>query len=254
MENGCIQAVFFDLDGTLRHNLPSGGEIFMDYAASLGLPIQREDRERATRWEHYYWASSAALLADLQKYEHDTEAFWQNYSYRHLLVLCGSQALAARVALQANQYMNENYKPQSHVPAEVPAALQQLRRRGLHLGVLSNRHNPFREELVTLGLSEFFPFALAGGEVDLWKPSPDIFHYVARQARLRPSQIAYVGDNYFADVIGARRAGLHAILYDPHGIFPEPGCLVIKSFTELPGLIEKLKPCPGQQERPLPHK
>jgi phosphoglycolate phosphatase-like HAD superfamily hydrolase len=56
-----IQAIFFDLDGTLRHNLPSGGEVAADYAAQLGLHISHEDRLRAMRWEHYYWAKSIDL-------------------------------------------------------------------------------------------------------------------------------------------------------------------------------------------------
>ena len=54
-----IKAVFFDLDGTLRHNLPSGGEFFADYAIQLGLRATLEDRLRAMRWEHFYWANSA---------------------------------------------------------------------------------------------------------------------------------------------------------------------------------------------------
>jgi HAD superfamily hydrolase (TIGR01662 family) len=243
MENGCIKAVFFDLDGTLRHNLPSGGEVFTEYAASLGLSISQEDRERAVRWEHYYWASSLALNNDLKQFEHDSTGFWQGYSYRRLLALCGSPSLAAELAPQVNKYMEENYKPHAYVLPGTLETVQKLQHNGIRLGVLSNRHNPFREELEMLGLSEYFPFALAGGEVDLWKPSPEIFHYVAKQVNVKPAELVYVGDNFFADVVGAQRAGVHAVLFDPHGIFPDPGCPVIKSFAELPALVEKLKPC-----------
>jgi len=52
--NHRIKAVFFDLDGTLRHSVPSGGEVFTDYVITLGLPVSHEDRMRATRWEHLY--------------------------------------------------------------------------------------------------------------------------------------------------------------------------------------------------------
>jgi FMN phosphatase YigB (HAD superfamily) len=45
-----------------------------------------------------------------------------------------------------------------------------------------------------------------------------------------PEQTLYIGDNYFADVVGARRAGLRPVLYDPKGLFHEPGCPVIASF------------------------
>ena len=51
---------------------------------------------------------------------------------------------------------------------------------------------------------------------------------------MHPSEAAYVGDNYFADVVGARAAGLTPVLLDPRGIFDDPECAVIHSFTELP--------------------
>jgi FMN phosphatase YigB (HAD superfamily) len=47
-----------------------------------------------------------------------------------------------------------------------------------------------------------------------------------------------VGDNYYADVVGARAAGLRPILYDPRGIFPEPDCETIKSFDELKSILK----------------
>ena len=48
----------------------------------------------------------------------------------------------------------------------------------------------------------------------------------------------YVGDNYFADVIGARRAGLRPVLYDPRGIYPDASCEVIASFDGLSKLLK----------------
>ena len=46
-----IKAIFFDLDGTLRHSVPSGGDIFNDYIRTLEIPFSEEDRLRAMRWE-----------------------------------------------------------------------------------------------------------------------------------------------------------------------------------------------------------
>jgi beta-phosphoglucomutase-like phosphatase (HAD superfamily) len=42
-----IKAILFDFDGTLKHHLPTGGEVFTDYVISLGLTITDEDRRRA---------------------------------------------------------------------------------------------------------------------------------------------------------------------------------------------------------------
>jgi putative hydrolase of the HAD superfamily len=65
------------------------------------------------------------------------------------------------------------------------------------------------------------------------------FH-ACQRVDVKPSQAMYVGDNYFADVVGSRRAGLQPVLYDPRGIFPEAECPVIASFEQLPSVLENL--------------
>lgn len=47
-----VRVILFDLDGTLRHNEPSGAEVFAAYVAGLGHLLSQEDRLRALRWEH----------------------------------------------------------------------------------------------------------------------------------------------------------------------------------------------------------
>ena len=43
-------------------------------------------------------------------------------------------------------------------------------------------------------------------------------------AGARPERTLHVGDIYHADVVGARAAGVHALLLDPHGDWPELAC------------------------------
>jgi putative hydrolase of the HAD superfamily len=74
--------------------------------------------------------------------------------------------------------------------------------------------------------------------VNTFKPEPEIFGHALRRLNLTAQEALYVGDNYYADVVGARRAGLRPVLYDPRGIFPEPGCETIKSFDELNTLVK----------------
>ncbi len=226
-----IKAVFFDLDGTLRHNLPSGGEFFADYAIQLGLPATSEDRLRAMRWEHFYWANSPDLLADRRAYP-DDGLFWSMYSRRQLVALGASNAQADDLAPKVTEYMSQAYKPQSVVPEDVFRLLPLLKG-SYTLGVISNREKPYREEIESLGLAPFFELVLAGGEVRMWKPEPHIFIHACERLKLLPTEAMYVGDNYFADVVGARRAGLQPVLYDPRGIFPDPGCASIRSFDDL---------------------
>jgi FMN phosphatase YigB (HAD superfamily) len=81
---------------------------------------------------------------------------------------------------------------------------------------------------------------LAGGEVDIYKPEPGIFEHALKQMKVTASETVYVGDNYYADILGARRAGLQPVLYDPEHIFPEADCVTIRSFDELIPVIQSM--------------
>lgn len=232
LSNG-VKAIFFDLDGTLRHSVPSGGDVFSDYAASLGLRVNPEDRIRAIRWEHLYWASSADLRDDLLAHSGETEKFWIEYSRRRLIALGTAPAMAVELAPKVSAHMGEVYKPDSVIPSDVRQTLVELKQAGYLMAVLSNRDKPFQDLLVSHAISEFFSFSLAGGEVDSYKPAPGLFEHALKRAGLAPNEAVYVGDNYFADVVGSRRAGLQPVLFDPDVIFPEADCTTIRSFKEL---------------------
>ena len=232
-----IKAILFDLDGTLRHNIPTADQVFVKYALGLGLQISQEDEIRAQRWEHYYFASSPEITADLQEYK-DRDAFWVNFSRRRLVALgCPSQQ-ADTLAPKTSAYMAESYHPESHIPNEVFELLGSLQENGYVLGVVSNRDDPFHDELKELKLDPYFRFALAGGEVKSFKPDARIFECALEIAGTTASDTIYVGDNYFADIIGSRGAGLVPVLFDPGDLFPEADCAVIRSFIEFPELLK----------------
>jgi HAD superfamily hydrolase (TIGR01549 family) len=235
-----IKAIFFDLDGTLRHSVPSGGDVFTDYARTLGFHITHDDRLRAIRWEHLYWANSTDLRDDLLAHSGETENFWIEYSQRRLVALGVAPALAREYAPRVSAHMGTEYKPESVIPDEVRKALPELKQAGYILAVLSNRDRPFVELLRTHNISEFFDFSVAAGEVNTYKPDPGLFEHALRVAKVTAQKAVYVGDNYFADVIGARRASLTPILVDPRGIFPEADCITIKTFAELYGIVRDL--------------
>ncbi|HUI89953.1 MAG TPA: HAD family hydrolase [Anaerolineales bacterium] len=235
-----IQAIFFDLDGTLRHNLPAGGDVLMDYASQLGLRLHHEDRLRAMRWEHYYWANSMDLKTDREIYPQENREFWQNYCRRQLVASGASSGQAEELTPKISRYMEDAYRPKSVVPEDVLRLLPQLQQAGYSMAVISNREKPYQQEIESLGIAPYFVFSLAGGEVNAWKPEPDIFYHACKRMDIKPSQAVYVGDNYFADVIGARRAGLQPVLYDPRGIFPDAGCPVLARFDQLPTVLEAL--------------
>jgi len=231
-----IRAVFFDLDGTLRFSRPAGRVYFMDTAASLGVPTSRDQRVLVCRWENYYFANSPDLQKDNLDHP-DSDDFWLNYSRRQLIAMSCSEEQAVRLAPVIHQHMNENYRPEPWVDPATRGILAELKAAGYLLGVVSNRDQPFSEELRKLGLEEFFSVTVSGGEAGSKKPEAAIFHYTLAKTGTAPGETMYIGDNFFADVIGARRAGIHPVLLDTDGIFHQPGCPSIKSLTEIPGLL-----------------
>jgi FMN phosphatase YigB (HAD superfamily) len=235
-----IKAIFFDLDGTLRHSVPSGANVFTDYVMSLGLHVNDEARLRAMRWEHLYWANSVDLRDDLLAHSGETEKFWIEYSRRRLIALGASPQWALEIAPKTSMHMGEFYKPKSVVPEDVRRTLPQLKQAGYILGVISNRDKPFHDLLTDHGIGEFFDFSLAAGEVNVFKPDPGVFEHGLQRVKLSAKEAVYVGDNYYADVVGSRRAGLQPVLYDPLGIFPEPDCPTIRSFDELNSIIKTI--------------
>jgi putative hydrolase of the HAD superfamily len=141
------------------------------------------------------------------------------------------------MAHSVSAYMEKSYQPEDVVPEEVPEVLTALKEFGFRMGVVSNRDTPFWPLLKKLDLCPYFEFSLAAGEVNSWKPDAGIFNAALERIDSSANETVYIGDNYFADVLGARNAGLQPVLYDPSGIFDDPGCPSIKSFHELMGIL-----------------
>jgi HAD superfamily hydrolase (TIGR01549 family) len=240
-----IRAIFFDLDGTLRHNDPAPEKVVLDLAVKFGVPDSLENRRRAVRWVHYYWAQSAEMLQDVETYKGSEEDFWRNYIRQNLEAFECPAALLEQIFPQVHNYMKEQYKPQDRVIPGVLETLQRLKMAGFGLALISNRTKPYLEQLKALDLEGYFELIVAAGEIEAWKPEPEIFLHALREMDLKAEETIYVGDNYFADVVGARRAGLQPVLLDPERIFPDPGCAVLDSVSDLPDLLEKHQPQSG---------
>lgn len=230
--------MLFDLDGTLRYSIPASTETFFSFAAQLGADDSPERRWHAARWTHYYWAQSPELLTDIKHFKSLTPEFWVSYTQRSLVEFGCSLNQARRLAPELHRLMSEEYAPVDHVPDDVNPTLLSLKKAGFKLGVISNRDQPFQDHLEILGLDEIFELTVASCDVNAWKPDPAIFHYAVQQIGIQPQDAIYVGDNYYADIIGARRAGLTAVLLDPDNLFPDAGCVIIRQISDVLNLLE----------------
>ncbi len=232
-----IRAIFYDLDGTLRASVPLGREIFAQQAAALGLETSAEAVRRAAIWEHRYFAESPEIISDREIFHDDSQAFWLNYCFRQLQVLGATPEQARELAPQLNAYMGEHFKPKDIIFEDVHETLQTLRKSGFFLGVMSNRFEPYTDYLHEHGLGQLFNLVVHAGEAGIRKPNPKIFQFMLDKAGFSPSESVYVGDNYFADVIGARNAGMLGILYDHQRLFENPDCPVMTTHAQILELL-----------------
>jgi HAD superfamily hydrolase (TIGR01509 family) len=112
----------------------------------------------------------------------------------------------------------------SKVLPGVPAALRALRAAGLRLVVVSNSDGTVEEALSGMGLREHLDGVVDSAVVGSEKPDAAIFHHALDLVGARPERTLHVGDLYDVDVLGARRAGLHALLLDPYGDWNAVDC------------------------------
>jgi len=70
------------------------------------------------------------------------------------------------------------------------------------------------------------------------KPDPRIFQRALERAGARPETTLHVGDLFHTDVVGARGAGLRAVLLDLGGLYHDHDCERVASLAELADVIE----------------
>ncbi|HEU4456090.1 MAG TPA: HAD-IA family hydrolase [Longimicrobium sp.] len=111
--------------------------------------------------------------------------------------------------------------------------LDELRRRGYRLGVISNADGRAEQALDAVGLRPHFELVVDSGLVGIDKPDPRIFHHALERMGVAPAQAVYVGDIYEIDVQGARAAGMRAILIDPLWKWDDKDCERIRGLHDL---------------------
>jgi putative hydrolase of the HAD superfamily len=95
-------------------------------------------------------------------------------------------------------------------------AIATLKAGEICVAVISNADGQVESLLNNHGWVNTFEFIIDSGLVGVSKPSVEIFNIALDKARLKPSEVLYVGDLPAVDVYGAQSAGLNPVLYDPY--------------------------------------
>ncbi len=113
------------------------------------------------------------------------------------------------------------------------------------LGVITNGEGEAqRAKLAAIGLAERLPVLVASGEVGVAKPDRAIFMLACERLGVQPARAAHVGDRLDLDAHGAAGAGLRGVWLDRPGAatplsmpVPRQGIARIATLHELPAAL-----------------
>lgn len=145
-------------------------------------------------------------------------------------------ASTAAALLELNAY-HRQFNLWETVPDDVVPALTALRARGLRLVVVSNANGTLLRLFTRLGLAASFDVVFDSHVVGIEKPDPRFFQHALEKSGALPETTVHVGDLFHVDVVGARSAGIAAILLDAGGLYADYDCLRVRTIGEVVDLI-----------------
>jgi len=199
--------VFLDLGDTLVRAHPSWAEVYARAFPEFGIDVPRADFERA-------FSDAFAEGENEGPFEASAEA-----SYQRLKTLDGKVFAKVGYPDLPDAFFRRVEETFAAVTSwwvfpDVLPALEALRRSGIRLGVISNWSWQAPELLHDLELARHFEALVISARVGYLKPHRGIFDHAVAVMGVEPHRALHVGDSVRADVAGARRAGIGAVLLD----------------------------------------
>jgi putative hydrolase of the HAD superfamily len=208
-----LRAVLLDAGNTL---------VFVDRIRVFEIYREVGVEGDAARFDAAELTARAHLSLRVEEGQAGTEAHvWREY-FETLFRLSGVPDAAIEHVGRRLKEEHDREHIWSHVEARTAEALDKLREAGFRLGVISNADGRVEAVLDRVGLRNRFEFVLDSHVVGVEKPDRRIFLEGARLLELPPEACLYVGDLYPVDVVGARGAGMDAVLLDPSGRIERP--------------------------------
>ena len=179
--------LIFDLDGTLLNTLNDLASSVNHALSTHHLPLrsQREVRAFLGNGIHHLIAQSVPSTLS----EAEVEVVFQSFRSHYL----------------------EHCLEQTAPYPDIMSLLQALRRRGVKMGIVSNKLQPAVSELHRLFFADFIDIAIGESTTTRRKPHPDSVLSAMEQLGSTPQTTLYVGDSE-VDHATARAAGVGSAL------------------------------------------
>lgn len=205
-----ISAVFLDYGNTLAYGEPDVWLVFQDVCSRNGVDLTRQDIDRGRAM------ADQTHRSVMFQTEESMEFFWIEWLrliLHHLGVENGlPMATETRSIIKRDQKI--------YLYEEVREVLDELTSRELCTGVVSNFNCLLEPILKELRVTDYFEFILASDLIHSGKPNRLIFDLAVEYSGVPREECVHIGDSYGADYLGARGAGIQAILLDRDGRDP----------------------------------
>jgi putative hydrolase of the HAD superfamily len=207
-----LRTVFFDLGDTLMYVHPDVPTLYLQTCSELGIVATPEAMSDALHVGERMYRSALRAGAAFESSVAEARRFWQEYNELILASLGVAEADRPHIALACTERF---WHPQSwRTFPEVHDVLRTLRSAGLQLAVISNFTDALVAVCQTHELDGYFDVLIASAAIGAQKPDAGIFREALRRTGADPAASLHVGDNYVADILGARASGIPAVLLD----------------------------------------
>jgi HAD superfamily hydrolase (TIGR01549 family) len=216
--------------------------IFLDAGGVLVCP--NWDRAAETLGRHGVRADAATLAAaepavkrqlDVAHTVRATNDEQRGFLYFDLILKRAGISRTARTdaALAELKAFHDIENTWDAMPADVISSLRRLKGAGLRVVVVSNTSPTLRRAFARLGIEPFVDLVIASDEERVEKPDPRLFDIALERSGADAVTTIHCGDLYEIDIVGARAAGLPAVLLDSGGVYDGVDCPRVASMTEL---------------------
>lgn len=210
------RVIFFDVGNTL---------LFPNRAKMLA-PISSDLHPTLDQWQALERRTKKEFDEGMQKGMVD-HGFWWMFHTDLLKEL--REDIGIRDLLVENTQNSANWD-QIH-----PGTRDALDRIGqnFRIAVISNSDGGIERILSRCGIADCFESITDSGIVGVEKPRREIFEVALEKMKARADESLYVGDMYSVDYVGARNAGMQAVLLDVAGAYSERELPRVESLAKL---------------------
>lgn len=225
--------LFFDLDHTLwdfdRNSAESIAEIYSTYHLSdLGVPSADVFAEQFIIINRKLWR------------EYDLDLIGHEYIREHRFPLV-MKALGIEDTSSCAD-MNTEYlrllPRKAHLTDSAREILDYLQGR-YRMHIITNGFADIQAvKMASAEIAHYFEEVVTTQSADAKKPNPRIFDFALQASGAAVSESLMLGDNYEADILGAKAVGLDTVFYNPKGdLVDDPATHDIRHWRELMAIL-----------------